>query len=510
MSNGAGALQGWQRRLLTNTMWVSLGILLGRLAGFVRETSLAARFGASPEADVAVVLLTVPDIFVNLLVGGALSVALIPAFKRYGAGPRAQALFVQGSLLTGLAFLLVAALASYFAAPLIALAVPGLAQSHLVEAESLLGWTLWVIPLTTLAGVSTAYLQAHERFVLPAMGTLIFNSVLVVALLWLLDQEQPLQGLVPAILAAALLRWVSQLARLPRRPWGWRALRWSLIDRPLLLRYLQALGAGGLITLLPVIARAFGSQSGEGNLALLNYALKLVEFPLGVAITVLAVAIYPTLSQAHARGEDAEPALCSALRWVLVLALAMWVSLFSFRELFAQLTFGWGRMTPEAVETLAGLFGLGLLSLPLQGLSSLMLAAFNARHDTVTPLRVNAWVVLLFLPASWVAQRLGGLDGVVWAMVAAYLAIMLAQALLLQRRHGVAVWHLLELGRTLRLLALTAALALCLPWLRDVLPEGWLWPLLAAVGAGIMVLFCGLLLMGEGQALIRRLTRRGR
>ena len=68
------------RAILLSSIVVNAGILLGRLAGFAREALIAKNFGVSSEADVVILLLTVPDILVNLLVGSALTAALIPEF----------------------------------------------------------------------------------------------------------------------------------------------------------------------------------------------------------------------------------------------------------------------------------------------------------------------------------------------------------------------------------------------------------------------------------------------
>lgn len=89
-------------RLISNALWISLGVFLGRVAGFVREILIAGQFGVSLEADIAVVLLTAPDVLTNLLMGGALSAVLIPRFKRFGIGVRSDALFYKGTLVAGL------------------------------------------------------------------------------------------------------------------------------------------------------------------------------------------------------------------------------------------------------------------------------------------------------------------------------------------------------------------------------------------------------------------------
>lgn len=504
------SVEGWKRRVLGYALWISVGILLGRLAGFVRESSLAARFGTTSEADVAVILLTVPDMLVNMLVGGALAVALIPEFKRFGAGHRGQALFVQASVAIGLVFVLLVAVLSVFSSTLLDLVAPGLALVQRESATNLLSQVLWVIPLTTLAGVTTAYLQANERFVVPALGTLIYNSVLVVVILLLLDQQKPLDILILGILGAAALRWVSQLMRIPWKPIVLRSMRWRLLHRALLVRYVQALGAGSLIILLPVIARALASEQGEGTMALFNYAHKLVEFPLGVGVSVLAVAIFPMLSQAFSRGDDVSRTIGSSLRIVIVLSLSMSISLYVYRELFAQLTFGWGNMTADAVMQLTKLFSIGLLGLPLQGISSLLLAVFNARRDTITPLRINIIAVIVFLPGGlFVAQKFG-LSGIMASLVGTYALICVAQVVMLRKRHAIAVVSLLNPIKLAGLLVSVTVLSLLAISIRDALEPGFIIPVFAAFATGVMMLVTGLLVMGEGRMMTQVFLHKGR
>jgi putative peptidoglycan lipid II flippase len=60
---------------------LSLALLLAsRLLGLVRESAQAAAFGASGVADVAVLMLTLPDWIAGLLASGALAYVLVPAW----------------------------------------------------------------------------------------------------------------------------------------------------------------------------------------------------------------------------------------------------------------------------------------------------------------------------------------------------------------------------------------------------------------------------------------------
>jgi len=69
------------KSILLSTIVLNVGLLLGRLSGFVRESIVATTYGTSSQADIVVLMLTVPDLLVNILVGGAMGAVLIPEFN---------------------------------------------------------------------------------------------------------------------------------------------------------------------------------------------------------------------------------------------------------------------------------------------------------------------------------------------------------------------------------------------------------------------------------------------
>lgn len=487
---------------LRSAMWVSLGIALGRVAGFLRDAGLAAKFGVQGPADVAVVLLLVPDSLLNILVGGAMSAALIPEFARYGKGVRARALLVQSTLLSGGGALALVLGMWVFAGAVLRLLAPGFSEPTRALALPLFRAALWAIPLTFLTGVTTAYLQSNHRFLVPALGTLLFNTVLIAAIYGSGGGGAALSALAVAVIAACFVRLASQAGAIGRVSVSFRFFRWRLFHRDLVTRYLQAVAAGSFVALMPVLARSAASLTAEGGMALFNYAAKLVELPLGVAVTVLSVAVFPVLSHAFARGVETGPILRSSFRWVFSISVAVMLSLFLFRGLFAELAFGWGRMTADNLASLAALLGIGLWSLPFHGVSSLLMAVFNAKRDTGTPLRVNALGAALFFPLAFLfSAGGGGVRGVMAAQTFVVLAVCGAQAWALFRRHEIALWDYLSPGPVGTFLVLSMGIGGAVSLIRDhwVLTPG---PSVAlALGTGAALLVAGLWSLGGRSAL---------
>ena len=199
------------KKILISGLSVSVCIFLGRIVGFVRELCLASTFGTSSSADVAVLILTVPDLLVSLLIGGALANVLIPVLKRM-SDLEAKQLFVQALLVIALTFSVLALFLTTYSELVVKLFAPGLDQAALTLAYSgVLQLSLWVLPLTALAGVTTAYLQANDRFVLPALGTFFYNSVLILFLLAASKAHDSIFVLSVAIVLAGTVRLLSQL-----------------------------------------------------------------------------------------------------------------------------------------------------------------------------------------------------------------------------------------------------------------------------------------------------------
>ena len=469
---------------------------------------MAAYFGLSGKADIAVILFTIPDLLVNFLAGGALSAALIPEHKRLGHSLRNQLFFLQTACCVGLAFLALAFALQHNGEALVRLLAPGISNAQAIIAARQLENVLFTIPLTALAGVTTAYLQSLNRFTIPALATLIYNGILVVAIFAFLKPDKPLESLTVAIMTAAGVRLLSQLTRVPFQAFNWRSLGLPLLRRQLLVRYVQALGAGGLLMVLPVIARALASAHGEGKLALLNYASKLIELPLGVAVSVISVSIFPILSQAFARGQPAATEIRSAMSWIMVLSLSMGGTLFVFSKLFATLAFGWGQMSPGAVQDLARLFAVGVLALPLQGMASLLIAIFNAHGNTRSPLLINIAAAVLYLPVAIVFDRAGGLMGIMASLVIIYLGVMMAQIIELYWRFGIAMWRVVEPARMAGMLVATLGCMAVFMGLRDAVESNVLASLGMAVACGGVLLTLTLLLTGEGRTLASRFLRR--
>ena len=191
--------------------------------------------------------------------------------------------------------------------------------------------------------------------------------------------------------------------------------------------WLWAVLSAGLPLTLPFAARSIASQQGEGALATFNYAWKLVELPLVLAIQLVATLAFPGIATAFSRREVGHAADLAtpvrgafALTWTLACAAAG--ALLVGAPALAQLLFGWGRMDAGSLARVAqwgAVAAWGLLPQALIAVAVTVLAA-QARLRAVVAGYVLA-VSTLLGAASWGVSEgpaLMRLLNVLFAMVA--------------------------------------------------------------------------------------------
>jgi putative peptidoglycan lipid II flippase len=226
----------------------------------------------------------------------------------------------------------------------------------------------------------------HERdFTGMYSANLVVNAILIAAILWAATRR-PISEAMPwlgaGLLAAMLLRLAWLRWRTPRQPVDHAgASRAGIATLPGPPVWLWAVLSAGLPLALPFAARSVASQAGEGALATFNYAWKLVELPLILAIQLVATLAFPAIAKALARGDSAatEVALRSAIALAWALACAAAATLLVGAPAIAQLLFGWGRMQPQALDRIAHWGAVGAWGLLPQALIAVALTVLAAR-----------------------------------------------------------------------------------------------------------------------------------
>lgn len=384
---------------------LSLALLLAsRVLGLVRESAQAAAFGASGMGDLAVLMLTLPDWLTGVLAAGALAYVLLPAWAheesaRIAASERrvARLLLAGGVLLAALMLLARHPIASWLAA--------GLPADLRGPAGLGLAWSAVAVPLALLAALWVTRLQHERDFVGMYAANLVVNVFLIGAL-WVAAKAFRAPAADVTVLGVGLV--LAMLARLAWLHWRKRPFRGAGTPAdeaalPAASVWLWAAAAAGLPLALPFAARSLASHEAPGALATFNYAWKLVELPLVLAIQLVGTLALGPISQAlrgAATPQDAAAPMRRGFALAWTLACACTAGLLLAAPAVAQLLFGWGRMQQGALADVAQWGRIGGWSLLPQALVAIALAALAAQQRLRVAVLAHGGALLVLLLAA--------------------------------------------------------------------------------------------------------------
>jgi peptidoglycan biosynthesis protein MviN/MurJ (putative lipid II flippase) len=392
---------------------------------------VATTYGTSSQADIVVLMLTVPDLLVNILVGGAMGAVLIPEFN--SSSGNAKKLLFQAAVFFGIVFTLISTLLYWQSYTLVELLAPGFEDTQTLQASVGLGWVMWLVPLTVLAGIVTAYLHSKNKFAIASLGTLIINITIIAGLLLVYFGFGSIFWVAMFVLLGGALRLLSQLISVGVKWNPVQSFDSILLNKGILLRYMQALLSGSILLFIPVLARAYASYSGEGSVAIMNYSTRLIEFPLAIAITVFTVTLFPRLSDSFTNNKKLYNKLVSyGSQATLGISILIMIALILLSSHYVGVVFNYGHMQTEDLFTIQQLISIGLFALPLQGMSFFLTAVFHSQKNTKVPLIINSTGLLVFI-LIYINSIFGNdLESIMWAMVCSYGLTFVLQLFLLK------------------------------------------------------------------------------
>jgi putative peptidoglycan lipid II flippase len=394
---------------------VSLGILLSRLVGLLRDVVIAFAFGAGLATDAFFVAFRVPNLIRRLMGEGPMSSAFIPVFTEYrekrssGEVWRLTASFAG---LMGTASLLIS-IAGVVAAPLVVrIMAPswglGTAQGELAtDLTRILFPYLFLVVLYALA---MAVLNACGRFFVPAMATALLNFGMIFGALALAPLfERPVLGLAWGVLLGGLLQFGVNIPSLRAVGVSWRPRFETQHEGVRRIGRLMGPTVVGLAVkdvniLVDTILATF---LAGGSVTWLFYANRLTEFPLGLIGIAVGTAILPTLSQQTAREDMAEMkrTVAFGLRVVFFLSFPALVGLAVLRTPIAALIFERGAFSAADTAATASAILYYALGMWAAGGIRILASAFYSLKDTKTPFQTALAAMFINIALNLILMR---------------------------------------------------------------------------------------------------------
>ncbi len=289
----------------------------------------------------------------------------------------------------------------------------------------------------SLAGVLGGILNANQIFETPALGPALMNLTVILSALvcgiWLGIYSLAFGTVIGAIFFAACM--VPSLRRIGFR-YSFAIKFHDPTVKKVVVSMWPVMLSTGIVHAYTIIDLWLASGLDVGNIAVLNYARKLMLLPQGIFVMAVTTAIFPTLSKliAESRVPEMVTTLQRGIKAILLLAVPGAVGLTVLRQPIVSLLFERGAFDAEATAMTANAllyFTLGLVGLCLY---LPLTRGYYALRDTRTPLFVSLATVAVKLILSILFIRFLQHAGLALATSVTVLFNMLVLAILLQYR----------------------------------------------------------------------------
>lgn len=449
------------------TSILALGNIASRVLGLAREMVLTFMFGASAVVDAFQVATIVIRAIYDLLIGGHVNGALIPVLSEIitlkGREELWRVVSLLMSLITTVLIALTVAIIA-FAPSIVQITASGASPETLQTATALLRMTAPALIFMGVFAILSGTLYALKQFTMPAFAGAIFNGSIVFFTLFFTPMLQVL--LVPAStyspetylrpiviarpndsitvvavgwLVGATAQMLIQFIELRRAK-----LRFTFNWSHPALKSIALLYAPVMLSLVmdTLIIRPFSynlaSQTGDGSIAYMNWATTLIQFPQGLVATAISVAILPTLAgQAVEKGKEAQRAfkdtLGMGIRLAITLIIPATIGLFVLAEPIIEMLFEHGAFTHKDTLITAQALRWYLIGLPFAAVDLLLVYAFYARKDTLTPTLIGIISLIAYMGIAVLLLSSTGLYSLMIADSLKHVVHALISAVLLHR-----------------------------------------------------------------------------
>jgi putative peptidoglycan lipid II flippase len=396
-----------RRRVAGAAAVIAIGNILSRGLGLLRDVVIASIFGATGGTDAFFFARLVPQNLYDLLVGTVNTAAFVPVFVQHARDER-QFWRLVGAIfsLAGLAFVILAVGLAVFADPLVSVIGQGFTSDEQRQLSiDLMRIALVSVIFQGLAGVLTSALYAQNRFALPAFATTAYNVGIIVGVV-LLAQPLGYSALPIGLILGALAQFLLQASGLRA---FWRVYRPHIdLSDPGVRRILKLAGtvAAGLVvtSVASFIDVNLALRLPEGNYTSMQFATRMIQFPLGIVGLAVSFAILPTLSRFTPGGggslSEYREALVFGIKLVLLLMLPALAIFAALSHPLVAVVFERNAFQPDDTLRTAQILLFYSPQLPFTAIDYLLINAFYARQNARTPVLVGVVCVFIYLAVA--------------------------------------------------------------------------------------------------------------
>jgi putative peptidoglycan lipid II flippase len=404
-----------KRQILKSASIITFATVVSRICGYLRDQRITLLLGTSATADSFILAFGIPNLVRRLVAEGALSASFIPVFTGYlrDRSPEETWNFAGRVFWTlSLVLAAVTVLGVVFSHQVIALlTLFGREPAHWEQAVYLNRIIFPYVFFIGLASLAMAILNSFGVFGLPATMPILSNFTIILFSVGLvyrpimswapMGYRSPAVALSAGVLLGGALQLAVLLQGLARRGMHFR-FGISLRDpgvRALGRLMIPAFFGMGIYQINFFVGRIFAASARlpQGSVTSLYVADRITELVVGTFAIAVSTAILPMMSRQAAERDYAglKNTFGFSTRLVSFVTIPAAVGLFVLRAPIVKVLFQHGEFASQSTTLTSRALLYYALGLPGFAAVKLVVPLFYALRDTVTPVRVAAYAMVL-------------------------------------------------------------------------------------------------------------------
>ncbi|MBF0537462.1 MAG: murein biosynthesis integral membrane protein MurJ [Nitrospirae bacterium] len=392
------------RKIAVSAFVMSVATFISRVLGFIRDMIVALFLGASGVSDSFFVAFRVPNLLRELFAEGSMSSGFIPVLTQYrtnkGEGEAVDLVRVTFSFIV-VVIGLICLLGIVFAGAIVRFIAPGFVGDP-AKFSSTVTLTRIMFPFllfVSLSALTMGALNTKKKFFVPAMASACFNVAIIVTVLAFYNSfREPVMAVAIGVTVGGLAQFIWQLPMFFKNNYSLRPnFNFSHPGLKRIGALVFPAAAGTAVAQFNIfMSTILASYLPTGSITYLYYAMRLIQFPVGIFGVAMGMAILPALSEHASRGdfETLTKDFAFSLKLLFAITVPSMLGLIVLSEPIVSVLLQRGQFDHAAVRATAS--ALVCYSMGIWAMVGVRVVAstFYAMHNTRTPVKTAIISVL--------------------------------------------------------------------------------------------------------------------
>ncbi|MCW6061559.1 murein biosynthesis integral membrane protein MurJ [Clostridium sporogenes] len=389
-----------ENKTLKSSVFVMLLIILGKVFALIRDSLIAAKFGATYITDIYNFALGMVYLLTTISYG--LTTTFIPIHTEgLQKGDRKESnKFVNNVLNTfSIGTIILTILMIVFSKYIIYIFGHGFQKDLMVFNTSIKITKIMLLSLIfiSLQSVITGVLQSHKQFYEPAAMAMVSNIVYILYLVFLTSKY----GIIGFAIATVIAFLVQFLINVPKyKKLGYKYTTYMDFKdskiKEIFYLMIPVIISTSVIQLNVFVNRSFATNIYFGAVTILDCANKINTLAYEVFAIGIAMIVYPTLSELAAKDDKKQykMALGKSINMIIIIMVPAAVGIATLREPLINIIFKRGAFSENAASLTSQALLLYTPAMIAYGVRDILNKAFYAIKDTKTPM-INSFIGII-------------------------------------------------------------------------------------------------------------------